>query len=48
MKYIPIVAVNSSKEKVSAYDIIKSKIIDHSEIVINFFDYCIGLDALLF
>jgi len=40
MKYIPIIAINSSKEKVSAYDIIKSKIIDHSEIVINFFDYC--------
>jgi hypothetical protein len=40
MKYIPIVAVNSIKEEISAYDIIKSKIIDHSEIVINFFDYC--------
>ena len=28
------------EEGVSAYDIIKTKVIDHSEIVVNFFDYC--------
>jgi len=28
------------KEDVTAYDIIKTKIIDHAEIVVNFFDYC--------
>lgn len=28
------------KDDYSTYDLIKSKIIDHSEIVVNFFDYC--------
>lgn len=37
MKVIPIKHV---QEELSAYKIIESKVIDHSEVVVNFFDYC--------
>jgi sulfatase maturation enzyme AslB (radical SAM superfamily) len=39
MKYIPIVK-QLPAENLSAYKIIQSKVIDHAEVVINFFDYC--------
>ena len=37
MKVIPI---SVAKEDVTAYKIIANKIIEHAEIVVNFFDYC--------
>lgn len=37
MKVIPIKQVN---KELTSYEIIGNKVIDHSEIVVNFFDYC--------